>query len=204
MCFPSAPKDNSAALARQREEERQARIDDGQSRINAAFDSAFTPQFFTDFRSDVLDFQTPQLQDQFDAARRQAILRLAGGGNLASSAGARQLGDIRERFTDAQTQIQDQALRAEQDLRARIENEKSQLFSLNSSAADPSLAATRAAASIGGLQAPPAISPLGNVFADLLNTAAAGVAAERQGRTGLGTGLFNTTPSTQGSQRIIS
>jgi len=83
----------------------------------------------------------------------------------------------------------------------QIETARGDLLSLNDSAADPSEVSTQAAARAGSLQAPPAYSPLGDIFGALLSNVPTGLAAESQGRQGFGTGLF---AQPKGSVKVIN
>src|SRR3546814_8539380 len=95
MCIGGkTPKDNSAEIARQQEEARQQRIRDGQSAIDTNF-AQFNDPYFDDYRQDYMAYYQPQLDRQYQNARRKSVLGLHSTGNLSSSAGAGKLGDLR-------------------------------------------------------------------------------------------------------------
>lgn len=166
----------------------------------------FGGDFFTDARQEFLDFYNPQLEDQFDQAKRKTSLGLASRGQLESSAGARRFGDLLDRYNQQRQQIAGQALDREQGLLSDFEQSRANLIQQNRASADPSAAATSAAAATGRLQRQPTLSPLGATFADLINTGARGVAAERAGYPGFRLGVGGgggSGASGSGSVRIV-
>lgn len=199
MCVGGkAPKDNSAEIARQQEEARQQRIRDGQSAIDTNF-AQFNDPYFDNYRQEYMAYYQPQLDRQFQDAKRKAVLGLHRTGNLSSSAGAGKLGELTRAYNDNRTMLANNALSAVNDLRGRIEESRNNLYSQNRSAADPSAAASQAAAQAGYLGAPPTFSPLGQLFGNFTNMAMTGLAAERAGYPGFNTGLFNNS----GSGRVV-
>src|SRR3546814_21199857 len=81
------PKDNAAEIARQQEEARQQRIRDGQSAIDTNF-AQFNDPYFDDYRQDYMAYYQPQLDRQYQNARRKSVLGLHRTGNLSSSRSA--------------------------------------------------------------------------------------------------------------------
>src|SRR3546814_8372533 len=136
-------------------------------------------------------YYQPQLDRQYQNARRKSVLGLHRTGNLSSSAGAGKLGDLTRAYNDNRTLLANNALSAVNDLRGRIEASRNDLYGQNRAAADPSAAASQAAAQVGFLGTPPAFSPLGQLFGNFTNMATTGLAAERAGYPGFNTGLFN-------------
>ena len=195
MCFGGGkkpPKDNSAELARQEEEARQARIQAGESNIDAQFSQAFSPDYFNNYQTSYEGAYTPDLTDQYQDARKKLTYALSRSGNLTSSSGAEKIGALKGREVSERAAIRNRAMSAVNDLKSRVEHQRNDLYGMNRSAADPSSAAARAAAATGSLQASPTYSPLGDVFASLLNSGTQQLAMESTGRyPGLRTGLFN-------------
>lgn len=193
MCIfsaPSPPKDNSAELARQREEERQARIDEGRGEIDEAF-KPFDDTYFSGVEKTYSDYYTPQIDDQYADARKKLVLALSRTGNLNAGAGAQQLGSLKQKYDTQSTAYANQARDQANEYRGKIENEKSDLYAQNRSAADPAAIAVDAASRAGTLSTAPSASPIGALFSDVLSNIATGIAAERQGYRGLNTGLFS-------------
>lgn len=176
----SAPKDNSAAIARQQEEERQARIREGKTSIDNTFNDIFTDDYFSGLSNAYTDYYYPQIDDQYSDAIENVKFALARQGLDQSTAGAERLGKLQERYDQQRTAITDRAQQSSADARANVERERTSLYDLNSSAADPSLIASRASAQAGSLQAPQVFSPLANVFADLINQGAGLVSVQNQ------------------------
>lgn len=202
MCVFSAPKppvDNSAALAQQREAARQADIREGRTKIDDAF-SRFDDPFFDNIRTSHEDFLFPQIDQQYADATRRLKLKLAGAGTLNSGAGAQNLGRLTENFNLQRTGIANQAFDASNRHRQLVENERSDLYNLNTSSADPAAIAVQAASRAGPLLTPPSASPISNVFADFINNLSFGLQARNKDFSGLTSGLFKPDKS---AQRII-
>lgn len=177
MCFsqPKPPQDNSAEIARQQNAEREARVRAGQGQIDQAF-AQYDPTFYSNAEKAYLDYYSPQLADQFSDAKRQTIFNLSRSGNREATAGADAFADLTKRHDLASQQITSGAADHTQNLRNRVETQRSGLYDLNSSAADPTLVSSRLAAATQDLSAPVSFSPLENVFASLLNQGATGLA----------------------------
>jgi len=204
MSSPKMPVDNSAQIAREEEAKRQARIAEGRSAIDSAFNS-YNDDFYNNYQQDYIGYYTPQLDDQYGDARKRLTLQLAKTGNLTSSAGANQMGDLQEYYNQQQTGITNQALNAVNDLRGNIDARKSQLYADNRSAADPGSAAAAAASAAGSLTPSMPQSPLANVFADFFsnlgNSTALYNTSGRQQQTGVQN--FNTGGSS-GSYQVVN
>lgn len=168
---PAPVVDNSAEIARKQEEERQAAILEGKGRIDTAF-SRFTPEYYGGIKQSYLDYYNPQLEKQYKDALENLTYSLARSGNALSSTSSEQKGDLFGAYEDKRREITDRAAQAAANARAQVESQKSNLYGLNSSSADPALAASRASAAAVDLEAPQTYSPLGDVFASFINTAA--------------------------------
>lgn len=186
----SVPHDNSADLARQEEAARQDRIKTGTQSIDSAF-SQFNDPYYEKYQNDYTSNYTPQLSDQYNDAYRKLVLGLSHSGNLSSSEGARDIGSLKKTFADSKVQVANQALSATNALRGNVESERSKLMQLNTESADPAQAGSSATSAAASLTAPPAYSPLGNAFANIIASIPQGVSAEQQGYRGFGTGLFS-------------
>ena len=206
MCMPGllggAPKaDNSAEIARQEEAARQARIQAGQTAIDEQF-AGFNDDYYKKYETDYLGYYTPQLDEQYADARKKATLKLAGSGGLQTSAGASQLADLFKGYSDQKATLAGSAIDAVNDMRGKIDQNKTDLYGLNRNAADPAQATAMATQRASGIQ-PPAFVPLGNVFSDLLQNVGTGIALESRGYPGLGTGLFSTSGGSKGSSKVV-
>lgn len=172
MCLGGGGDGGAGATQRRIEEleaERQARIKEGAALINSQFDSKFNDQFYGDFQKSFLDFFTPQLDDQFNAARGDVISALTNRGNLKSSAGIRMLQDVEKKNATERNLLANRAQDEASNLRSGVENERANLFSLNESSADPERLAPLVTSSATALTAPQAFTPLEGVFASVLD-----------------------------------
>lgn len=174
------PVDNSAEVARQKEQERQARIASGQGAIDSAF-SIFDPQYFQNFAKTYTDYYNPQADEQFGKARQNLRYDFARKGTLNSTPAQSKFGDLLNSYSDARDQIAANAQSATDSLRAQVDQNKGALYNQNAAAADPSAAAVSAAGSVGSLTTAPNFSPLADLFGGLINTGAS-YAAGRQNR----------------------
>lgn len=208
MCVPglfsSPPRDHSAEIARQQEAERQQRVTAARGNVDTAF-QPFNDQYYGGYRTAYIDYYNPQLREQYGDARRTLVTRLAQSGNLASSYGADQIGRLDREYQRRGSQIVDEANASANDFRSRVEQQRSNLYNLATSAEDPAAVGAQATTMASTLQAPPVFSPLANAFGDFLNTAAIAVANERRGYTGTGTGLFRpASTASSGSARYVA
>src|SRR3546814_2687665 len=76
-------------------------------------------------------YYQPQLDRQYQNARRKSVLSLHRTGNLSSSAGAGKLGDLTRAYNDNRTLLANNALSAVNDLRGRIEASRNDLYGQN-------------------------------------------------------------------------
>lgn len=164
----SPPRDNSAQIARQAEEARQARIAQGKMGIDEQF-SGFNDDFYNQYQTDYTNYYNPQVDDQYGDAVKKLTLQLAQTGNLTGSVGANQLGDLQKFYDTQKMGIVDRGTNARRELMGNIDAKKSQLYSDNRSSADPGAATSAATAAAQYLQPGAQTSPLANVFSDFFN-----------------------------------
>ena len=203
MCL-KGPKDNSAQIAadnRRREEERQARIREGQAAIDEQF-GQFDDTFFQGVEQSALDFFNPQLDEQFRRARDQVTFNLARSGNLNASEGARQFGDLTRTLQENRALIADRAAGDAARARADVESNRSDLIGQLSASADPSAAATGALARAQSLAAPRQFSPLGDLFAAAIRQGGDHIRARREFGEGFPPSVFPQPK--KGSQTIVN
>lgn len=173
MCLPgggkSVPQDNSAEIVRQQEEERQKKIAEGR----AAIDTAFTPYndgngYYRNIRNSYESFYNPQLDDQYNDAQEKTTYGLGRQGILQSDIAGEKFGKLKERYDTTKQSVASQALAAANAARAQVAQAKQNLYALNESSADPSLARQSASSAIAGLNTSPSFTPLGDIFAGLI------------------------------------
>lgn len=202
MCFSSPPKDNSAEIARQQENARQARIAEGTTAIDDAF-AQFDDSYFQGIGDNYSTFHLGNLDDQFAEAQEDLTANLFRSGNLESSAGADAFGALNDRLTEQQASIAEQARNAELGAQGDVEDARSTLYSQLQQSADPTAASKQAVNQATQLATPQPLSPVAGLFADLVNFGNAGIKAEQQGGRGFGTGLFNNNKDGKGSSKNI-
>jgi hypothetical protein len=162
---PSAPSPQQQI--NDQEAQRQAAVKAGNTGIDTAF-AKFNDPYFSNYEKTYKDFYNPQVDTQYTDAQGTLEAGLARNGTDRSSIAAGQFGRLFGAYADQKAQIGDQAASASADLRNKVSSEKSNLYALNSSSADPAQANTQALAAATSLVAPPAYTPLGAVFANIL------------------------------------
>lgn len=167
-----APKSNEGEIARQQQAEREAKINAGKASIDKSF-SVFDPAYFEKYQKAYLDNYNPELERQFGVAKTDLGYDLARRGMRDSTPGAKSFGDLVTEYGKQRQGVADAAVGATNKLRSDIDQQKSTLYAQNSASADPNLAAISAVSSVGSLGSAPQYSPLGNVFAGLINGGAA-------------------------------
>lgn len=169
MCG-SKPKDNSAAIARQQEEERQARIRAGQASIDQTFDGTFNDDYFGGLTQSYQDYYNPQLATQYEDALKELTFQTARAGNTESSAANDLFAKLEKAKADAATQITNDAIASSGKAKSDVAAQRSNLYNLNNAAADPSQASSQAAQAALSLNQPQTYSPLGQIFASLIQS----------------------------------
>ena len=200
MCIFSPPKDNSAQIAREQEEQRRARITEGTASIDSAF-AGFDDSFFGGIEQSANDFFNPQIDRQFDRTRETLIKNLARQGNLNASTGARQLADLDTAGQEQRATFADKSRGFATSSRADVENNRANLLRQLQASADPSAAAATSAAQAQILSAPPTFSPIGDLFTQFANNAAVQIGAARRGFDNPASLIFS--PSSSGGQTIV-
>ena len=162
---PETPEDQYEK-ARADELARQARVDEGIDEIEDVFGQY--DQDFYDKRSDAyMNYQAPQLQDQYKEGLKDLQFALARGGRLNSST---EVGRKAQAAQDLQFQRQEMAGRAMQaasDSEAGVLEAKDKMIKLNLANADPDLAASLSIARSKALNKPPKYDELLDVFGNI-------------------------------------
>lgn len=154
-----------AQAARQREEQRQARIKTGIQTINDTF-APFNDQFYNGRKTAFLDYYQPQLDDQFKDAKDQLTYAFSRAGTLNSTAAADEAAKLGKKYTLQLGSLVNQAEGDANGLRGQIENDKSSIIGQLNATGDADAASNDALARTKVLaQTQPAYSPLGDIFA---------------------------------------
>ena len=202
MCGPSGGDGGASERARQAEAERQARIEQGAQQINQTF-AKFDDPYFAGVKQASDAYYLPQVDQQYKRAQEALVLALGRQGLLQSSAGARQLADLSEDYNRKRTAYADQGVTLSNQYKSDVERNRGELLNQLSASADPSAAATSAAARADLMSAPPTFSPIANLFSRMTDFGATDIAARNAGYPGFGAGLYNQSTRGQGSSRII-
>jgi hypothetical protein len=123
---------------------------------------------------------TRTLNDQYGIAKDKLISALAGRDTLESSVGANALSQLDKTRDNAAVDIGNAATDASNGLRSKVDSTKSNLYSLNASAADPLTSASRAQSEAGAIVSPQSYPTLTDVFAGALAPFATGVRTNAQ------------------------
>lgn len=154
--------------AKAKEAKRQADILLGNQRIDQAF-GQYDDNFYGGYKRAYAGNYNPQVEEQYATSLDKLKAILAGRGQLTGTVGINKLGELFKKRDDTLAQVGNDAENAAADLRGRVEKQKTGLYSLNQASADPEGIAARATAEATSLSAPPSYSPLGEVFASILN-----------------------------------
>lgn len=182
-----------------REYERQHDIDLGRIGIDKSF-AKFDDPYYDQYKADYTGYYYPQLDRQYGKAVDKMTAALAGRGMLESTAGASQFADLGRENAEARTNIANEAQDAANKLRGTVENEKSNLYSLNQASADPQAVNAQAVGQATALVAPPQYSPLGQVFANALGSLGNFVSAKQNTPT---KSYVSPYPTGYGSGKVV-
>lgn len=205
MCFPgggSQPVDNSAAIAREQEQARKARITQGQGAIDSAF-SVFDPAYYDKFGKTFTDNYNPQVDQQYGLAKQDLRYNFARQGTLNSTPAQVKFGQLLGSYGKARNEVASNAISATNDLRSRVSGNKTALYGQNINAADPSLAASGAAGSVASLQSPGAYSPLADLFTGMANAGTSYVAGRQNAFAPGYSQFFQPGYSTASTSRVV-
>jgi len=170
MCMSGGGGGNAAAQARQDEERRQARIKQGMGSISDTF-STFDDSFYDRRANAYKTFAMPNVQSQYKDAHKGLVYSLARSGNLASSEAARQMGVLNQEKNAANLKVADASLDYANKSRQQVEQSRTDLVNQLMATADPSVAASQAAARSASLTPDPAMVGLGDLFGNTMRLA---------------------------------
>ena len=185
----------AADAARAEEAARQERIRAGTQSINSTFDSQFNDEFYEERRQSYLDYATPQLEQQYDDARKSLTYALDRAGTTDSSIRAAREAELQRAYDTNMRTLSDTALNYENDARNNVESARASLVQQLNASADQDAAIQNATSRAEALSAPVGYSPIGQMFSSF--TGALGQQAQYEQTAGLtgpssyyNTGLF--------------
>lgn len=158
-----------AADAAAKEAARQARLNTGTQQINDIFSNAnFNQGFYNKYTNAILNYQMPQLQDQYTQAQNKLTYDLARAGTLNSTAAGYAQGLQTKENLNEQAAIRASADQQTGALRNQILGEKQSAINQLYSTEDPTLAANTAQSMVqqSSIQQPN-LNPLGAIFTPL-------------------------------------
>ena len=162
---PETPEDQYAK-AKADELARQARVDEGIDEIEDVF-SQYDQDFY-DKRSDAyMDYQAPQLQDQYKEGLKELQFALARGGRLNSSTEVAKKAGAAQDLQFQRQEMAGRAMQAAADSEAGVLEAKDKMIKLNLANADPDLAASLSIARSKALNKPPKYDELTDVFGNI-------------------------------------
>lgn len=170
---------NEAALARQEEQERQARIREGTTRVNGIFDGQFNDGYFDQQRQRYVDYAMPQVDDQRNNANKELVFAMDRAGQLEGSARADLSGELQKRYDLENQKVRDDGLAYSTQARTQVEGARGDLIAMLNATGDAQGAANSAVARSAALSQPAAYSPVANLFADFTGGLGTQAAAER-------------------------
>jgi hypothetical protein len=167
----AAQQQQQATEARTDADTKAASLRTGMANINQAF-GGFTDDYFNNLAKNYTDYATPQLQDQYDEAKKNIVYALARKGNLASSTYGDQLALLDRQNATAQTGIEGTASDYANQARRDVQSNKNDVISQLNSNYDADAANASALSSAKALAVPVSFSPLGNLFTNISAMAA--------------------------------
>jgi len=155
-----------AQEAKDKENKRQARLDQGKGTIDQMFGPEnFDDGFYDKYRKAELDYTRPQLEDQFSEAKRGAESDLARAGLLRSGAAGFVQGKLAKQYDVNLGGLNAKADTDTAELRKSIASQQQQAYNQLYATEDPTVAANTAANSVANAQlTQPNVGALGDMF----------------------------------------
>ncbi len=178
MCIQTY--DHNAAAAQQQlaaqtaqqqqnaETQREANIASGKQSIDNAF-SGFDDNYFNNYKQANIDAAEPQIADQYNVASDQLNAALTDRGVNNSTIAGGYYKNLEKTRAGAEGDAANNAEDAANSLRNAVEQQKTNLYTLNSTGADPSTIATQALGSATALKPAQAFSSIGDLFSSVLS-----------------------------------
>lgn len=154
---------------RRKEEARQGRITAGRSAVSDIFDPMFNQGFYDKQQQAFLDYQNPQLEDQYKDAGQELLFALTRTGLGQSSAMNQRQAKLTDTYTQAGQGIVDEAARRKAQTQAAVNAQRMALMNQAEGAHDPSYMRGLAQSQGASLAAPQSMSNLGDIFATALS-----------------------------------
>jgi hypothetical protein len=155
---------------------REAKIAQGKQSIDSAF-SGYNDDYFNNYAKANVDAATPQIEDQYNTARDKLFASLTGRGVQNSSIAGGYYSALDKTRGAAEGDAANNAADAANALRNSVQTQKNNLYSLNSTGADPSTIATQAIGSATALAPNQNYTALGDLFSNIIKPLSAAAVA---------------------------
>ena len=186
MCGGGDGGDGGASEMRRQEEERQARIKAATDKVNeifAPYDDAYFGKGATDYKA----YYLPQIEKQYNDAKKSLVLSLNDRGLMQSSQAGQELADLADQYGQETTNVNNGAQDFSRSWQNNVENSRAQLLSQASTGPDSSAMASQAAAMAAAQSKMPSFSPIGDLFSKFTAQAANNaILAQQKATTGVG------------------
>jgi len=195
MCYwNQTDSDSGGDDWRKHEEARQARIRQGEQNIDQVF-SQFDDGFYDDRRQALIDYEAPQLEEQYKTALGDLVAALSRSGMGKSSVSADRKAKA-QRDKDFQGQeMRDRGDQTALNAKNAVNAARNTLSTGNIALADPTRATNSAMSNAEALTALPKYEPLLRMFGDLSEGLATQSDLERRQKARYQSGLFSTPSS---------
>lgn len=163
----------------------------------------FSPEYYKKLRDSYINFATPQLVDQYTDAQKQLVYAMARSGNLDSSARGQLTADATKIYNTGKQDIVDKGNEYVNTNKTAVEDARSGLITTLNATGDAQGAATSAINRARTLSAPPAYSPLTQLFSDFTAHLGTQAALERsEAASGYDLARYNTHLFTPGRTSV--
>ncbi|MEP6827745.1 MAG: hypothetical protein ABJA10_06695 [Aestuariivirga sp.] len=153
--------------AKDQEAKRQANVTAGNASIDKAF-SSYDPAYYDKYKQSYKDAYNPEIDRQYGNAVDQITSSMAGRGLSGGTYSNWSQGEATRTRDDARAKVGGDAENASSSLAGNINQRKTDLFGLNTTANDPEGIAAQATASASSIPAPVPTTSLGQVFSSVL------------------------------------
>ena len=197
-----AQAQEQAELQRAQEQARQGRVRAGKNNIDSTF-AGYDDDFYDSRTQSYIDYEKPEVADQFKDATLQLRAALSRNGMLQSSVSADQTAKLSGQNSDALRSVADKGREYSNNTRKNIENAKANLIAQNQSLADPVLAANLASSRAASAAEIPSYSPIAQLFGGVTSGLANQAQLERREQARYGN-VIGDAFDRLGSARIIN
>lgn len=208
MCIFGGGGGASKDLARQQQQQadearadqarKAASLKQGMGNIDNAF-AGFNDDYFANLSKSYRDYAKPQLDDQYEEAKKNITYSLARKGNLNSTVAGDQMALLDRQYANNETSLEGTGMDYANAARRDVQSNKDSVISQLNTSFDSDAANTEALARAKALAAPVSFSPLGQLFTNVSAIAAQNKIASDSNPANYGARLFgNRTPGSYG------